>query len=804
MTGLSQDVRHAIRLLARNPGFTLIVMLALALGVGSITTTFSVAETYLLRPLPFREPDRLVHVWETDRKQGWDTLRVSVPNFLDWRDQLASFEDLAAFNYTVENLTGGTEPEEIAAARVSANAFRVLGVEPVLGRGFADGEDATGRGDVVVLAHRFWQTRFGDDPAVLGRTLEIGERAHTIVGVMPPEFVFPLPTTQFWIPRELDTAAFTRDRGLAQVVGRLQPGVTMAQAQTELDGLMRRLEGTYPEIADRGANVVPLRAALNFAYDILRVMSVVLLAANLFVLLIACANISILLLGRGLARTREAAIRFALGAWRGRLVRQFLVESVVLALAGAAAGLLFAVWGTGLAAASIPDDLYRVGEVTVSGPALIFSLAVSLFAALAFGLLPALRSSGADLAEAVRQGSLTTTATRGTLRLQTALVVGQVGFSVMLLTGTALLIRSYQNLQRADVGFDARNVATMRMIPPASRYDSPERVEQFHQNLLREASRVPGVTAVATVNYLPLNHETNMVELGVPGRDVTRDGRAPSAVTLTVSPDYFTVLRVPLRAGRAFTDADRLGAAPVVIVNEALAARLWPNADPVGQRITLKGQEVPFTIVGVVGDTKHQDIAERPASQVYLAQYQFPWTYLRLVARAAGDPAIVAPSLARAVWRVDGRLPVTEIRSLEQVVAEFLLPQRALSTTLVGLALGSLLLAIVGLYGVLSFFVARRTREIGIRMALGAAPTAVIAMVVRRGLALTAIGLAIGLAGAFGLGQVMSSLLFGVSGADPLAFAIVATVLLLVAAAACYVPARRAARVDPLMALRAE
>jgi len=803
MTSIGQDFRYALRLLVKHGGQSVVSVLALALGIGALTVTFSVVNAYLLRPLPFADPDRLVHLWSTQQKQGWSMLRVSVPDFLDWRDETRAFEDLAAFNYTADDLTGGDRPEKIPTGRVSVNVFDVLGVKPALGRGFRPGEDRPGQGGVAVLSHRAWQRRFDGDPAVLGRSIELGGRSYEIVGVMAAGFVFPLPTTEVWLPRELDTARYGRADGLVQVVGRLRPGVTTAEAQAEMDTIAARLAVAHPDTnTDRGVDIVPLRAALNFGYDIFRMMAVVLGVADLFVLLMACANVSSLLVGRALGRSREISVRTALGASRGRLVRQFLAESAVLALVGGAVGVLLAAWCVRALGAVIPDELYRVGEISIDGRALGFSLAVTLGSVFVFGLLPALGASRQAVPLALRERAASVTAGRGNQRLQSVLVAGEVGLAVMLLVGTALMIRSYRNLERVDPGFDQSRVLTMTIsLPPA--YDSRERIAGFHRDVVERVAAVAGVTAAATTDYLPLNHETDMVTFTPPGREPTASEPMPSAVTNSVSPGYFAVMRIPVRAGRPFTDGDRAGAARVVAINETLARNYWPDADPVGRTIRLEDVGIA-TIVAVVGDTKYEDLAAGAGAQIYLPQAQAPSRYLRVIARTVGDPSAMVATVSEAVWRVDPNLPLVEIRPLEQVVRDFLLPQTALSATLSGLALGALLLAVLGVYGLMSFFVSRRRHEIGIRMALGASRRSVLALVVGRGFRLAAAGLVGGLAGAVALAQVMASLLFGVGALDPVAFAAVPAVLLAVALLSCYLPARRAAAIDPVASLRYE
>ncbi len=785
----------------KHPGVTILSIFALALGIGSLTVTFGITDTYLLRPLPFADADRLVHLWSTNER--YSVLRTSVPDLLDWRAQAASFDGLAAFNYSGADLTGGDRPERLAIGSVSADVFEVLGVRPVLGRGFQPGEDAPGQGGVVVLSHRFWETRYAGDRGVLGQTLELSGRRYEIIGVMPPDFVFPLPITQLWIPRELDTALYTRDTAVVQVVGRLKPGVSAAQAQAEMDGIARNLADEYPGNAGRGVNIQSLRGALNFADEIIRVMSVVLGLASLFVLLIACANISSLLLGRAIGRAREVAVRSALGASRARLVRQFLIESVVLALAGGAVGVLLAAWVTRAMAAVIPDDLYRIGELSIDGRALAVSLLASLGTAVLFGLVPALRSSRQDLNQTLRETGTSVTTSRSGQRMQAALVVGELALAVTLLVGTTLMIRTHRNLGGADLGFDRSSAFTATIALPSDRYGEPAQIAQFHRDVAVEIGAVPGVTGVATANFLPLNHESSSQDLTIPGRDLGTAESTPFVSDLSVSPGYFSVMRIPLSRGRAFTDADRAGTEPVVIVNETLARQYWPDDDPLGRRIELSDAGA-VTIVGVVGDAKLTDISAEPVGQVYLPQAQRPWRYVRVIARTAGEPLALSAEIDEAVWRVDPNLPITEVRSLTQVVQDYLLPQSLLSSSLGGLALGALVLALTGIYGLMAFFVSQRTQEIGIRMALGAAPRDALALVLKRGLWLALTGVGAGLLGAFGLAQVMASLLFGVGAVDPLAFAAVPALLLAVALLSCYLPARRAATVDPVVSLKYE
>ncbi len=804
MSTLPQDARNSLRGLVRNPGFSITAVLILALGIGSITPTFSVINAFLLRPLPFAQPERLVHVWASETRKGLLKLRVSLPDFEDWKRRNRVFSDLAAFNYTSEDLTGQDKPEQISAGRVSANIFDLLGVRPTLGRGFAKGEDQPGATPVVVLSHEFWETRFGSDPKVLQRTLEINRQPYAIVGVMPPEFVFPLPTTQIWIPHVLDAAARPRDRSYLQVVGRLKPGATIDQAQSEMTRVAGELETEYPQTnARRGAFVEPLRAALNFAHEIFQVMSVILLVANFFVLLIASANVASLLLGRGLKRSREVAIRSALGASRLRLIRQFMVESLTLGLAGGAVGLLLAFWLVDLASRSIPDDLYRVGELSVDGPALLFTFAVSLLATVMFGTIPALAGSRTDLNESLKEGAKSVAGGIRSLKLQNALVAAEIGVALALLIGSSLMIRSLVQLGQVDPGFNPDHVLTLKLILPADRYAENGLRSQFHSDVAGKVGSLPGVLAATTVDYLPLNHETSLLGYSIPGREKDPTGRVPTASWVSVAPGYFASLGIPFRQGRDFDATDRADGAPVAIVNRVLADRLF-DSDPTGRLLELEGFSSPVRVVGVVEATKHTDLAESPMAQVYTPASQTPQRYFRVIAKTAGDPLAMASAVQSAVWSVDPDLPITEVRPLKDVVSEFLLPQRVVSVILGLLSMGAMLLAGVGIYGLLAFHVSQRLPEMGIRMAMGATGRDVVRMVLRRGLFLTLWGIGFGLAGGGALSVAMSSQLYGIGPADWLSFTLVPGLLILIAGLSCYLPARRAAKVDPMTILRCE
>jgi putative ABC transport system permease protein len=814
-TQLTKDVRYAVRNMIKSPGFTVMAVLALALGIGTVTPTFSLINAYFLRPLPFSEPDRLVNLRSVHERQGWESDRHSIPDFLDYREQARTFEDMAAFNYTSVDLTGGDAPESVDAGRVSANVFDVLGVAPELGRGFQPGEDQPGgESDVVVISDGFWERRFGRDPTILGQTIEIGDRDHTIIGVMGPEFIFPLPTTQLWVPRILDTERYSRDRRFVEIVGRLAPGVTWEQAQTELDGIAARLQQEYPvENEFMGVRVFDLRAALNFADEIFRVAGVIFSIAGAFVLLIACANVSSLLLARGLRRNREVAIRTAMGASRSQLVRQFLTESLLLALLSGTIGVLFARWAVSGMDRGIPADLYRVGRISIDGPALLFTLGIVVITALVVGLMPALRNSRVGLSESLKEGSVSVTSTRRSLRLQRTLVVGQVALALVLLVGTTLMLQSLDEMEGVDLGFDSENALTMTFSLRQDRYAEREPVIEFHRALIREVGAVPGVVGAATANYLPLNHEYSHAAFNVPGYEASSDSDVPSALELWASPGYFETMGIRLVRGRLFEQSDNTEAPRVAVVNESAAERYWEDGNPVGTEIQVDEIEDPVLIVGVVEDTKFQDLTSITRPQIYFCSYQARVSYLRLIARTTSDPAEMAPAIREAVWSVDPNLPILETRTLPSVVANFLGPQMFLSYVLAGIAVGAILLATIGIYGVVSFFVSQSTRDMSIRMALGARQTDVLRQVLAGGMRLIAIGVGIGLIGAFFLARALSSFIGSaeqhftmlvVTAEGLLTFVVIPVALVLVALLACYVPARRATKVDPMVAMRAE
>jgi putative ABC transport system permease protein len=802
-TDLRRDLLYGLRMLAKKPGFTAVAILSLGVGIAVITTVFSLTNAFFLRPLPFPDAGQLVHVWQTDPEVGWDTLRVPVPNYEDWREQNTVFEDLGGYFYTSYTLTEGSASQRVLATRLTPNLFGVLGVEPILGRLFTEEEGQPGRGDVVVLAYPFWQRHFAGSADVLGEKLTLDGKPYTVVGVMPRSFVFPFNSMNLWQPLDINPWAERRAmNGPLLVVGRLKPGQTREHAQTEFRTIMQRLEQEYPAAnARKSAKVVSLRSQMLFTYDIFLIVFPALFLAVGFTLLIVCANIGNLLLARAAARTREIATRLALGATRARLVRQLLTESALLALLGGAAGAVAAYWVTRFMDQVMPGELYHVGAIEVDGMALLFASGVALGTALLFGLAPALQATRLNLTEALKEGTRGAGSVRSK-RLQNALVVVQIALAMLLVAGATLMMQTFFALQAVDTGFNPDNLLTLEITMPRSKAASDTEENLYFEEVLRRIRSLPGVEKAAAVYPLPLNHE-------IMGDVFQIEGRAPAspeeklfANTFWITTDYFRTMQIPLLRGHAFADSDTAQSLPVVILNRHMAERFWPGEVPTGQRIQI--DETWWTVVGVVSDSVAFELNEETPDLVYRPQQQDSTRRRFVMVRAAGDPMSFVPVVRAEILAVDAQQPITEIRSMNQVITTSLGAWLMGIGGVSGLGLGALVLAGMGLYGVISYSVSQRTHEIGIRLALGAQPRDILKMVVGQGLLLVLVGVALGLAGAFALTRFLASLLFGVSAHDPFAF--VATPLLLVAVAllACYIPARSATKVDPMVALRYE
>jgi putative ABC transport system permease protein len=795
----AQDLRYGLRTMRRGPGFAAVAVLTLALGIGANTAIFSVVNAVLLRPLPYRDPARLVTVLH----DGWKP--VAPANFLDWREQSRSFESIAAAQLWSLTMTGRERPEQLEVLQTSAEMFHVLGVEAALGRTYAAGEDQPGRERVLVLSHGFWRRSFGGAPDVVGRQVTLDGEPYTVVGVMPPDFQFaPFWAThaEAWAPLNLGRRVNDRRGQSLRVFARLKPGVTAGQAQAEMEAINRRLAEQHPrENEGLTVSVDPLHEKVVGKS---RPALLIILGAVGFVLLIACANVANLMLAKSALRQREIAVRIALGAGRWRVVRQMLTESLALSLAGGAAGLLLAFWSNAALASLGPDTLPRVRTASLDAGVLLFTLGLSVLVGLLFGLAPALRSTKTDLTESLKSRAQGAARGRRHERVRQLLVVGEVAVSLVLLVGGGLMMRSFLRLTSVNPGFDPRGVTTAVVRLAGPRYATDEQRAAFFRRLTTQLGSLPGVKSASAINHIPLGGDVWTLGFTVEGRPAPPDAERPSAVYRVARPDYFRTMGAALLKGRDFTEGDDDAAPAVVIVNEALARRQWPGEEPLGKRITVSGEGArPREVVGVVGDVKQGEWASAPQPEMYLPHLQAasPRT-MTLVIRAAPGAPEIGPEVRREVWAIDSDLPVSQVAGMEEVVSQAVGQQR-FNTLLIGLfAATALLLAAVGVYGVMSHAVAQRTHEIGVRVALGARGRDVLGMIIRQGLGLTLAGLAVGLAGALALTRVMNSLLYEVSATDPLVFGGVAGALTLSALLACYVPARRATKVDPMVALR--
>ncbi|MDT7603527.1 MAG: hypothetical protein QOF61_1524 [Acidobacteriota bacterium] len=810
MSTLWQDVRYGLRMLRRSPGFTLIAILALALGIGANTAIFSVVNAMLLRPLPFADPDRVVTVWETNPNLSAKYLRThneaSPANFNDWRTQNTVFASIGAFRWNTFNLTGTDNPEQLLGNRATASLFQTLGVKPLLGRTFTDAEDADGAPRVVVLSYGLWQRRFGADPNVINKQINLDTESHTIIGVMPPEFEFPNASVELWVPLALDAQdAARRGAHYLYTRARLKPGVTLAQAQSEMSAIAARLREQYPDTnANRDIRLIPTQEDTS---ESVKPALLVLFGAVGFVLLIACANVANLSLARSTARQKELAIRAALGASRVRMIRQMLTESVLLSVTGGVCGILLAMWGLDLLLASVPREyaLYFHGwnQINLDGWVLGFTILVSVATGLLFGIVPALQATKTDLNESLKEGGRGS-ATHVRRHFRNGLVVAEVALALVLLVGAGLLMKSFVRLLDVQPGFDPHNVVTMSLGLPEARYSKPEQWADFYKQLLERLRAQPGVESASVINYLPMGGSGGTTTLIFEGRPVPPKGEYPEANFRLASPDYFKTLRIPVLKGRVFNDQDTKGKPLVAIINETFARLYYPNEDPVGKRMLDPDGTNPTEIVGVVSDVKHFGLDDEPEAYVYMAHAQVPDPGMTIAVRSSVAPASMAATVRRETQSLDKDLPIFDIKTLEQRLNESS-SQRRLTVFLLGIfATVALLLAAVGIYGVMAYSVSQRTHEIGIRMALGAQMGDVVRLVLRQGMVLALFGVGIGIAASLALTKLIKAMLFHVSASDPVTFALVAFTLAAVALVACYIPARRATKVDPMIALRYE
>jgi putative ABC transport system permease protein len=808
---LWQDVRFGGRMLVKSPTFTIVAVIALALGIGANSAIFSVVNTVLLRPLPYKDPERLVMVWEDASKHGYPRDTPAAANYVDWRDQNQVFEGMAAIADQSFNLTGVGEPERIDGRRVSANLFSLMGVEPQLGRAFLPEEDQPGGNRVVIMSHGLWQRRFGSNMNITGKPLTLNGESYRVVGVMPSHFQFPSREVDLWVPIAFTSQeAANRGRHYLQVVARLKPGVTVEQAQAEMNTIAARLQQQHPDQnTDLGAAVTPLHE--HVAGDIKPAL-LVLLGAVGFVLLIACANVANLLLARAAVRQKEIAVRVALGASRLRLIRQFLTESILLAALGGVVGLLLSLWGINLLKAFIPENIPQAKAITIDAKVLGFTLLVSLLTGLIFGLAPAMQASRFNLNETLKEGGRDSAAGNRGNRIRGLLVIAEVAVSLILLIGAGLLINSFLRLRNVDPGFQAKNLLTMSIVLPQLKYPDHARRSAFYTELVSRIEALPGVKTAAVTNWIPLIRQGDSITISVEGRPnpAPGQGNSPSVVTRVIHPHYFRTMSIQFLQGREFGEQDTVDSPAVAIISETMARRFFPGEDPLGKRITPGSADSTdpddwITIVGVVKDVRQFELVADPKPQMYLSYAQAGFFAPRyLVVSTDVEPPSLASTVRRTVWEIDKDQPVSNISTMENVLAESVARQR-FSMLLLGIfAAVALVLAAVGIYGVMSYSIAQRTHEIGIRMALGAQKSDVLKLAVGQGLKLVLIGIAIGLVAAFVLTRVMVTLLFGISATDPTTFVTISLVLISVALLASYIPARRATKVDPMIALRYE
>ncbi|MCL4178176.1 MAG: ABC transporter permease [Verrucomicrobia bacterium] len=796
------DLRFAIRQLGKSPGFAVVAVLTLALGIGANTTMFTAINAILLRPLPYPQPDRLVEILEAARQESPSV--VAYPDFLDWQRQTQLFADMAAYQLAAFNLTGADEPERVKGLRITANFFRTLGVKPALGRDFLAEEDEPGGSAVLLLSYRLWERRFGADAAVIGRTVPVNGRGHVVVGVLPPGVV-AYEEAQAFVPLGPQKPGLMSrgTRNALFVKGRLKPGVTRAQAQVELDVIAQRLEQQYPETNTSRRAVIASPRHPEMERDIQGILFTLMGAAG-FVLLITCSNLASLLLARGAGRTKEMAMRLALGAGRTRLIRQLLVESALLALAGGAAGLCLGVWGCRGLSAMLPQiEQITLGGFTLDGRVFGFTLIVSLVTTLLFGLAPALRASKPDVYEMLKEGTTRSSPGLPRLRLQKALVVVQVALASVLLVGGGLLLQSLHRLMARDPGFDSQHVLTVKLHRGGAGTADAEREAAFWRELFTRLQDLPGVVSVAAAFPMPLERSSWTCPFFVEGQPLPARGQEAITDVFSVSSDYFHTLGTGLLNGRFFSPEEGAQSAKVALINRTLAERHWPGESPVGKRFRIFPLESPDPwrrVVGVVEDFRLHALDERPKPAVYLPSA----SGAGLILRTESDPLSLLAAVREQVRDLDPNQPLHDCKSLEQCMAESAMAQRV-TCWLLGVFSGiALALAAVGIYGLISYSVAQRTHEIGVRMALGAERSQVTRLVVGGSLKLVLIGVAVGLAAAGGLTGFLTSLLYGVRPIDPATFAAVSGLLLGVAVLASYLPARRAARVDPVVALRCE
>jgi predicted permease len=801
-----QDLRYGIRVLIKSPVFTAVAIVSLSLGIGANTAIFSVVNGLLLRPLPYPDSDRLMHVWHTPPQESFPGMKkfsVSPANYLDWKAQNHTFEQMAAYSYDGFSLSSDDRSIALTGSAVAADFFSVLRTQPVRGRSFLPEEEEPGHSQSVILSNKLWQRAFGANPGLIGQTVTLNSRPFTVVGIMPAGFEFPAEA-ELWVPLAMEEKE-KQVRSIHDflVVARLKPNVSVAQAQAEMSTISSRLEQQYSE-ANRswGAVVIPLHEDI---IGDLRPALLVLFSAVGFVLLIACVNVANLMLAKGANRQKEIAIRIALGAPRSRIVRQLLTESVLLAVVGGLIGLMLAAWGSDLLVKLSAGSLPNTGDIGIDKWVFVFTLLLSLAAGIVAGIAPALQFTKDEMAQTLKQGTGRTGTDSGKQRTRKVLVICEIALSLILLIGAGLMIRSFWKLQHVDPGFNTSNALTMSISLSRLKYSEPRQQAAFYDRVLEQVSTLPGVVAVGATTTLPLVGSGSVQPFTIEGRPEQSVAEQPAADVRSVSPDYFRAMSIPLKRGRTFSERDREDAVPVVIISESMARRFWPSEDPLGKRMTLSffKEQGPREIVGIVGDVKGGLDSDARAT-VYVSYKQTPRPYMTFVARTTTDPHNAIQPISRAIYAIDKDEALRDVGTLDEVLASSLSGRRFSMTLLMSFAALALILAAIGVYGVMNYSVVLRRRELGIRIALGAQTTDVLRLVLRQGLILTLAGVGAGLLGAFALTHLMASLLYGVTATDSLTFAGVSGVLLAVGVLASYLPARRATKVDPMNALRAE
>jgi putative ABC transport system permease protein len=809
MSTLIQDLKFGLRMLAKNPGFTAVALLTLALGIGANTAIFSFVNAVLLEPLPFSNPEKIVQVWEKPPDAQRNV--ISTLNFLDWKNQDTVFEAIAAQTGGSMTLTGGDVPAELRVARVSAPYFSIFRAEPLLGRTFAPDEDQPGKQHEVVLSHRIWENRFGADPGLIGRSIQLNGEAYTVIGVMPPG-TFDREWQDLWTPLAFEPKDMTRDYHWMISWARLKPGVTLEQARQQMKAIAGRIEHDYPQ-SNKGWSATVDRYMDRLVDDNLKKSLLVLLAAVGAVLLIGCVNLANLLLVRGAGREREMAIRSALGGGRARLLRQFLTESILLAGMGGAVGVALG-WGLMLSLKTwIPQFLLPAeADVRLDGRVLLFTAAIVIVTGVLFGIAPALHSIKADLVGSLKEGGRGSTSGAGRKQIRNGLVVAEIALAFVLLSGAGLLLRSFYQLQRVNPGFDPTNVMTMWLPMPAEQYPDGPRIINYQEQVMEKVQAVPGVRNAAIANELPLEGWADGMPFQIERRPFVDMANRPSCGFKTASPSYLSAVGMRLLKGRWLLETDTPSAIPAAVINASMAEQYFKDQDPIGQRILIQqiipgqpalGPEIPWQVVGVVADEKIHSL-EGSSSGLYVSYKQSPSPQTALVVRGAMDPTRLVKSIQSAVWQLNKSQSFDDIKTLEQIKSDSLGENRMRTVLLGAFAALALVLAAIGIYGVISYSVAQRTHEMGVRAALGASREDQLLLILRSGMTLTAIGLGMGIVGALALTRLLASLLFGVSPHDPWTLTLVSAVLAAVSAAACLIPARRATKVDPMVALRYE